>query len=148
MHLPLEIRLLPNSLVVVFVAGPIDDITRRRDRTTIHKCLTHSFDPESYGNRRNGQRCTELASLFRLAVVGSCSRGALDRQRNQLVILEILGSEQEDVVGLYQLPGTIREVRGVTQHRHGSRTERRQTEPNDGFFVDWTSRPVFAFGDV
>ena len=35
----------------------------------------------------------------------------------------------------------------MTQHRHCSRIERQQAEPNDGFFVDWTSRPVFAFGD-
>lgn len=55
-------------------------------------------------HRRNGLHCTELARVLRLAVVGSRSQGSLDRQRWQLVVLEILGSEQEDVVGLCQPP--------------------------------------------
>ena len=129
------------------MARPVDNVTRRGDRAAIYRGFTHSFALESHEHRRNRPHCTELAWILRLAVGGGLSRWPLDRQRWQLIPLEILGGEQEDIVGLCQLPGAIREVRRVAQHRHCTRTECEQTQPNDGFFADWASRPVFAFGD-
>ena len=129
------------------MACPVNNVTRRGDRASVYWGFAHSIGPESLEHRWNRSHSTELAGVLRLAVGGGLSRWPFDRQRWQFIPFEILGGEQEDVVGLCQPPGTIREVRRVAQHRHCARTECKQAQPNDRFVTDWTVRPVFAFGD-